>query len=235
MMEKFECVWSDFYFSGEPSVTGLDMDIYIHHELAEDEKITILTCGQGKTRVSIAPQMAAQLCLEHTSAVNDLGSFRTRLSEAGIEVHSPDRVYFSEQPVTVNLAGSNIEIRSLSEADTQLYAEFKQDIDDDEWDNAWVELDHWQVFGLFLHDKLISACSLYPWRQSHIADLGVITAPAFRGQGMAKKLVNYAHGEIAKHGYILQYRTQVDNEPSIKLAESLGLRFYGTWESVIDS
>jgi GNAT superfamily N-acetyltransferase len=62
--------------------------------------------------------------------------------------------------------------------------------------------------------------------------LGVVTLPEFRGKGFAKILINYAHQQIAEEGYILRYRTQTDNLPSIKLAESLGLKFYGLWEPI---
>lgn len=234
-MSEFERHWSNFYFKGAPFAKGANIEFFINNTLDEEDKLTILTSSQGQTRVSITSQMAAELNLEDKQTIKDVRSFRTLLSKAGIELHSPDNVYFSGQPATFNSMAESIVVRKLTEDDEPLYSEFTRGIDPAELDNAWVELDHWAVFGLFLNGKLVSACSLYPWQKTNIADLGVITLAEFRGKGLAKTLVKYAHQQVSKEGYILQYRSQVDNVPSIKLAQALELSFYGVWESIVDN
>ena len=197
-MNKFEKHWSDFYFSNNAVIKEADIEIFINDNLAEEDKLTVLTRAQGQTFISLTPEFASQIGLNEEPAIKDLASFRALLLKADIGLHSPDKVFYSLTPQLNKPMNKNTSIRRLTENDKALFVNFTQKLDAEELDNAWVELDHWAVFGLFLNEQLVCATSLYPWQKTNIADLGVITLPEFRGKGMAKTLVNYAHKDISE-------------------------------------
>lgn len=93
--------------------------------------------------------------------------------------------------------------------------------------------DHWLVFGTFVDDRLAAVASMYPWRDTHLADLGVLTLPANRGRGFAKATVRALSAAALNRGYEPQYRCQLDNVASAALAHSAGFERFATWD-VID-
>ena len=130
-------------------------------------------------------------------------------------------------------AAPDTHIRRLSAADEAVFAEFQLQASEQDLDDAWVELDHWAVFGaLDVLGKLMCAASMYPWDGAQIADIGVLTLPAFRGQGQARRVVRAIGRHAAQAGYQTQYRCQLDNLASIALARAVGLSLYGNWDVV---
>ncbi|RXJ72708.1 GNAT family N-acetyltransferase [Veronia nyctiphanis] len=156
--------------------------------------------------------------------------FREKLEAAGISLYEPDNVYKVPASHSLKNSQENITCRPLTQADEEIFTAFCADISEQDLDDAWVELDHWVVYGLFIDGKLAVASSLYPFRDSKLADLGVVTTPALRGKGLAKILVSYAHEQMQERDYFLQYRSQLDNLKSIGLAESMGLELVGQFE-----
>jgi GNAT superfamily N-acetyltransferase len=233
VLDKFGEIWSTFYFEGKPFLKRRDIEIYINDSLNKDEDLTVITYSNRLTRVSLTSEMSTTIGLNEQSKIYNLASFRSFLIKNRIQLHTPDKVYFlskKRQNVSLN---PNLTIRTLTDRDREIFSRFANKIDPEELDNAYVELDHWAVYGLFIADILIASCSLYPWRETINADIGVVTLQNYRGNGFAKLLVSYAYEQISKKGYILQYRTQKDNLPSIKLAESLELSFFGEWQPII--
>jgi hypothetical protein len=139
ILNDFESHWSDFYFGVEPFKRWPNIEVFINSNLDEEQKITVLTCGQGRTRISINPKIAISLDLDKSQTITDLDSFRTLLSDVGIELHSPDNIYFSDKPSSAISADKNVAIRKLTEEDEALYSKFTNGIDPEELDNAWVE------------------------------------------------------------------------------------------------
>ncbi|WP_373889691.1 GNAT family N-acetyltransferase [Massilia sp. MB5] len=81
------------------------------------------------------------------------------------------------------------EIRQLSQDDQGIFAEFCAGATEEDLDAAYVELDHWLVFGAFEQERLVCAGSMYAWMDSDIADFGMLTLPPFRGKGHGRRLV----------------------------------------------
>jgi GNAT superfamily N-acetyltransferase len=233
-LDKFEEIWSITYFKGKPFLKRHNIEIFINDDLDKYASSTILTYSNGLTRVSLTSDMSARLDFCEHSEIADMASFKSHLIKYKIQLHSPDNIYFSSKDTRSFSLNSNISARALTEHDGEIFSRFTNEIDPEELDNAYVELDHWAVYGLFLDNILVASCSLYPWRETVIADIGVVTLQSHRGKDYAKLLVSYAYEQISKKGYILQYRTQKDNLPSIKLAESLGLKFFGEWQAIIN-
>ncbi|GGT45227.1 hypothetical protein GCM10010207_51840 [Streptomyces atratus] len=73
-------------------------------------------------------------------------------------------------------------------------------------DDAYVELAHRAVSGAFADERLVRAASMYPWDDSTVADLGVLTLPSFRGQGHARRVVRAICRHAAGQGHEPQYR-----------------------------
>lgn len=57
---------------------------------------------------------------------------------------------------------------------------------------------------------------------------GVCTPPEFRRQGHATRVVRAALAELARHRRVPRYQVHEGNEPSIRLAEAVGLRRFLT-------
>jgi predicted GNAT family acetyltransferase len=73
---------------------------------------------------------------------------------------------------------------------------------------------------------------MYPWRDTHFADLGVITLPGYRGRGLARRTVRAISARALAEGYEPQYRCQLDNTPSAALARAAGFVQFGTWDTI---
>jgi GNAT superfamily N-acetyltransferase len=98
----------------------------------------------------------------------------------------------------------------LTEHDAQAFAEFESSASPQDLDDAYVELGHWAVFGAFVQDRLVSVASAYPWLDAHIADIGVLTLPGFRGRNHGRAVVRALCKFAAQQAYQPQYRCQFE-------------------------
>jgi RimJ/RimL family protein N-acetyltransferase len=120
--------------------------------------------------------------------------------------------------------------RQLGTDDEAAFVEFQSNASQQDLDDAYVELDHWAVFGAFDKGCLVCAASMYPWDDQKIADVGVLTLSPFRGQGHARRVVRAISRHAYRLGYEPQYRCQLDNVASVALAKAAGLTLYGKWD-----
>lgn len=207
--------------------------------LSEDRRVMMLRSPDGTVRAALAPSVAEAVGLSpgrpgpRPLTEADL---RQALSRVGVTLHAPDNVfYFTRADLDTLLAEEpHPGVRRLSDADAELFARFQSSASEQDLDDAYVELDHWAVFGAFAQDRLVTAASMYPWRGAQIADLGVLTLPEFRRQGHARAVVRALCRHAAEQGYQPQYRCQLDNHASIAVAKRAGLTLFGTWETVSD-
>jgi hypothetical protein len=77
------------------------------------------------------------------------------------------------------------------------------------------------------------ACGAYAEVQGLLAQLGVLVAPESRRQGMGQLAAAIAAHEALASGLVLQWRAEVSNTASNRLARSLGLDWAGTQTSVL--
>lgn len=228
-MKTFEQVWQASYFPDAPFAKSGSLVLCTNPALDKDESLVLLTLRDNVTRVCLTPELALSLRIEEQN-ISDVQTLKDWLATKNVRLHSPDLVYFGDSLLSGLQQNPDICIRRLDDKDAAAFSAFCDEIDEDELDNAYVELDHWAVYGLFVREHLVCAASLYPWEDSKLLDLGVVTHPGVRSQGLARALVAEIDTQMRQQGYVLQYRTQADNSASIRLAESLGLRFYGVWE-----
>lgn len=127
---------------------------------------------------------------------------------------------------------SALQIRTLSQADAQLFSEFQERCSDDDRDEAFVELDHWLVVAAVKGNRIVCATSAYPWQDSSLVDIGVLTDPEFRGQGYGRATVRAISREILLRNLEPQYRCDPSNAASAALAISSGFTRFGTWNLI---
>lgn len=215
--------------SDEGVVVAIDPD------LSKNRSVSLLRLADGPAVLSVTPARALELGVAHGDRV-DTAELATRITGSGITLNDPDHLFYLSLDAQAALRHepATADSRPLTAADADLFEEFTRAAPDDDLDEAFVELDHWIVFGTFVDDRLVAAASMYPWSGTQLADLGVITLPEFRGRGLGRVTVRAISAEALERGYEPQYRCQLDNAASVALARAAGFSLLGTWE-VIDA
>ncbi|HET9168398.1 MAG TPA: GNAT family N-acetyltransferase [Actinospica sp.] len=225
--------WHESFADGSVVSRAGGFSIAVNADLREDRRVMLLTTSD-RVRAVVSPPVAEVLgCSSGTAPMSENG-FRRALHDAGITLHGADHLFYYTQDDlrTLLRQAPRADVRQLTEADAALFGAFTASAPEQDLDDAYVELDHWAVFGAFDGDRLVSAASMYPWSGSQLADLGVLTLPAHRGRGHARAVVRASYRYAAGQGYQPQYRCQLDNHGSIALAKSAGLAHFGTWEVI---
>jgi RimJ/RimL family protein N-acetyltransferase len=225
--EYWDCVFAD----GEVIQADHDLTITINPTLNPRRRVMLLWQRDRPTRAVLTPQVASLLSLQ--AGPLPLKRFRACLSDVGVVLHNPDRLFYYPHATEPWLATQGEAVaRQLSERDEAAFAAFQSEASEQDKRDAFVELDHWAVFGVFEQARLVSAASMYPWGNAVIADLGVLTLPGFRGKGYAKALVRSMSRHALSLGHQPQYRCQMDNSVSTALARAAGFSLFGMWEVV---
>ncbi|RKW71711.1 GNAT family N-acetyltransferase [Galactobacter caseinivorans] len=214
--------------------------------LGAGERVTLLrTAGDHHTAVAVRPEIAEQLRSRGVgtgASVLSEPQLRRALSDLGILLHDADNVFYfpAGHPAREGLAeaGDGYVVRVLTAADSGLFADFTQRASEQDLDDAQVELEDWAVCGVIApsgapngsRDRLVAAASTYPWRDSRLADIGVLTLATERGKGHGRRLVTAMARHALEQDHELQYRCQLDNAGSNALAHAAGLQLWGRWE-----
>ncbi len=226
--------WQSQFLNGDVLYSDGVFTVTINPDLSEDSRVMVLETTDDRVMVVLTPEMADKLDLSKGQELSEL-DFRQKLNEAGITLHGADYLfYFSEAEKNIllqeRLEGS---LRQLTEKDDAIFSDFESSASEQDLDDAYVELDHWAVFGSFEQNNLVCAASMYPWEEDvQIADLGVLTLTPFRGRGHARKVVRSICKYALEKGYEPQYRCQLDNEASKLLANAAGLTLFGKWDII---
>lgn len=204
----------------DPALTGL-------------RSVSLLRVEGEATVLSLSPARAEQLELSVSDRI-ERGELSARLDRAGMVLADPDHLFYLPLTEQAALREEPWEgaTRQLMDADAAVFAEFTAQAPEDDLDEAFVELDHWLVVGTFSGERLVSAASMYPWGETLLADLGVITLPEFRGRGLGRTTVRAISAAALARGYEPQYRCQLENTASAALARAAGFALYGVWEGL---
>lgn len=225
--------WRAQFLNGDILYSDEVFTVAINPDLSEDSRVMVLETSDGRVMAVLTPALADKVGLYQRQDLSE-PTFRRKLNEAGVTLHGADYLfYFSEADKNV-LQQENLEgvLRRLTEQDDAVFSEFQSSASEQDLDDAYVELDHWAVFGSFEQNRLVSAASMNPWENAHIADIGVLTLAPFRGKGHARKVVRSISKYAYDQGYEPQYRCQLDNEASTSLAKAAGLTLFGKWEVI---
>lgn len=195
--------------------------------------LMVLETSSGGRILTLTPAQARLLGLTGVSTVGD-PALRSALAAAGAALHGADYLFYlpAGDQAAVRAEPVPAETRQLTAADAEAFGQFTAGAPAEDMDDAFVELDHWLVMGTFADGRLVSAASMYPWRGTSFADLGVITLPAYRGRGLAKRTVRAISARALAEGYEPQYRCQLGNTTSAWLARAAGFVQFGTWDVI---
>lgn len=223
-------------FAGEGVLQdGPALHIACSDELDEGEDGMLLQPVSGPARALLRPALAERLQLQ-VRAQWTLEHLQQRLIDIGQRTPGADRIFYFPAASLAALAEHPAppHIRRLGPADAAAFDVFQASASEEDLDAAWVELDHWQVFGAFAGERLVAAGSMYPWSlDPALADMGVLTLPEARGRGHARQLVHAMAVSAQAAGLQPQYRCQLDNTASIITAERSGLRAFADWDTLL--
>lgn len=208
--------------------------------VAADRRVSIVRPRVGPVAITTSPEIADALHFGAQNAPVDVApdvtvaSVLASLSSAGIALHDADNLFYLPESAksVVSQKANSPGIRRLDARDATQFAEFEASATDEDRDDAYVELDHWAVFGAFEGGRLVAAASAYPWGDGNLADEGVLTLPAFRGRGLGRAVVTALSRHALAEGLEPQYRCQRGNVASAAVARSSGFTLFGTWQVV---
>lgn len=226
--------WHEAFDGGSVIANG-ELSLTVSSTLNRKRPAMILEYPGGSISATLTHELAGQIGVNTAEDVTVVG-LQERLTKAGIVLHEPDFLFYlpddaPEVPITDQARAP----RQLTETDREVFAAFQAEVSEQDLEAAYVELDHWAVFGCFDGGRLVSAASTYPWENSRIADLGVLTLPDVRGMGYARAVVQAINQFSRRQGYESQYRCQLDNHASVALAKACGLMLFGKWVVASDT
>lgn len=209
--------------------------VVVDPDLPDNRAVSVVRVEDGPTIVAVSAANAARIGVDDGETI-PADEATTRIAAAGIPLNDPDHLFYLpiEEQQAIAAETHGIHTRRLTADDAQAFADMVAAAPAHELDEAFVELDHWLVVGTFVDTRLAAVASMYPWGATHLADLGVITLPEFRGRGLARVTVRALAAAALARGYEPQYRCQLDNAPSVALAIASGFRRFGEW-TVIDA
>lgn len=235
-VEEIHTYWRSQMVQG--SIIHLDevFTLVSNSTLEDAYKVMILEMTNKHTMAVATPLVTDYLKLRELEEYS-ISSFRETIKKCEPKLHTPDYIYYlpyNKVPNTRNTE-DDIEIRVLSiDQDKDAFNKFESECSEEDLDGAYVSLKHWVVYGAFDGDRLIGAASVYLWDNTKLADLGVIINEQYRDRGIATRLVQVICSHVIDKGYVPQYRCQIDNQPSIALAEAVGFSLFGQLEVMVE-
>lgn len=224
--------WQATFSSGNVVLGDNGFTVAITPDLDEEGAAMVLRTADGRGMAAVTPALSEKLALSARSSLSE-PVFRQMLLEAGITLHDADYLYYFAEAEKLALLEEQSAglVRLLTVQDAAAFAEFQSSASAEDLDAAYVELDHWTVFGAFEDGRLVCAASMWQG-DSRLADLGVLTLATHRGKGHARGVVRAISRYALEKEYEPQYRCQLHNHASATLAKATGMTLFGEWEPV---
>jgi GNAT superfamily N-acetyltransferase len=124
--------------------------------------------------------------------------------------------------------GADPRVRVLGAADRLLLEELQRAAGDDATEEADVDVEHPLAVGIVDGGSLLAIASLLDEGDTAV-DVGVLVAPAARGRGLGTAVVADVTRRAAEDGGLVQYRCNLDNEASQRLARACGFELWGVF------
>ena len=238
----FSPVVTDYWaaaFSGRLLHRNDHVTVTANPDLAADARVAVLrTAEDDRVSMAVTPNFAEALTKEIAPLDNPTETdLRAAFAKHGVALNGADNVFYLTETAADSILGDieSTNVRQLTDADSDIFASLKAVVSEEDWNRAYVELDHWSVFGAFdERGALVSVGSMYPWDDEFpLADVGVLTVSSARGRGHAKTLVRAMFRYALTQGFEPQYRCQPGNSASVKLAVGLDLELFGQWEIAV--
>ena len=117
--------------------------------------------------------------------------------------------------------------RAITRGDADAVEKLKKICSAEEWDAGGSDHGENPASGVFVAEDLVALAGYEIWAET-IAHIYIITHPEFRGRGYAQSAVSHLAGDVLSKGLVPQYRTLESNISSIRVAESLGFRYFAS-------
>jgi RimJ/RimL family protein N-acetyltransferase len=222
--------WDKVLSDGAIIAGGENFSVTTNSMIGDDIRAMVLESTSGYTRAVILPALSDSMA-SCDLQISSAAELRVRLDQVGATLHDPDFLfYLPDRRYQEGRANLTTAPRQLAPEDRKAFEIFQSEAPEQDLEDAYVALDHWAAFGSFDKDRLVSAASIYPWRNTPLADLGVLTLLDYRGKGHACAVVREITKFARQQGYEPQYRCQLDNEASVALAKAAGFVLFGKWE-----
>ncbi|MGJ8529891.1 GNAT family N-acetyltransferase [Maritalea sp.] len=228
----FEDYWEFLFGISNDQPNDTKLSIFVADSLPNTHSLMQLNRFDDSTFIAMTTDMAAKLSLSTASTQIDIDS---ALTIAQMHWYEPDDLFYldeGEQRRLLNGTDSN-NVRLLSTEDAELFEAFEKENSEEDLENAGVELDNDIVFGFISDGQLICVADCYSWKQSKLADIGVLTTAKWRGKGIATQVVQSLSRYALSHELGPQYRSQEANRSSIGVATKLGMKRYGSWRVAV--
>ncbi|MBN2304513.1 MAG: GNAT family N-acetyltransferase, partial [Anaerolineae bacterium] len=122
-------------------------------------------------------------------------------------------------------------VRALTPADQVAFDVFQDHCTPDERAESDISIEQAGAFGVLDGDRIVAGASTYLWRG--FVDVGVLTDPAYRHQGLGAAVVSAVCAHIIQTGAgIMVYRHVSTNRGSQGVAEKVGFSRFMMVESV---
>jgi GNAT superfamily N-acetyltransferase len=221
--------WHEQFERGDVFSGSAGFSLTVKGDLPVGWQAEVLERTDGSTVAAVSPELARTLRLVSDPA-GDVAGLRSRLAASGFALQVADRLFYIPTPdrSAVLDQATQSPARVLGPSDARAFSQFQGSASKRDLDDAYVELDHWAIVGVFEGGRLVCAASAYPWRRSRLADIGVLTIDSARGKGYGRAAVLALCAVAYGRGYEPQYRCQPANRASAALALAVGFAQYGT-------
>lgn len=222
--------WALANFGPPSDPASTDWTVRVNASLPEERRIGTVEVDGGPRLIAVTPAVAAKAGILDGQSLDD-AAWSGALARSGEALAGADNL-FTYRLGHVPDGSADTDVRALTAADADAFAAFQATCANEERDEADVELDHWAIYGVMLDGEIVAAASAYPFADSPVADIGVITSPPHRGAGHAAAVVRVLSGHILDRGLLPLYRCQLENHASAATARSAGLTRFGQRDSV---
>lgn len=121
-------------------------------------------------------------------------------------------------------------VRPLTAADQAAFDAFQARCSPHDLNESDISVAHDIAYGVFDGDRIVAGASTYRWLG--LVDVGVLTDPDYRQQGLGKAAVSAVGAHVIAEGDILCYRHALNNLGSQGVAEGIGCSLYAVSEAV---
>lgn len=203
-----------------------DQYIYFYQDLSTN-KVILAAADNNLKKINLTEDQIAQ---HDSQSIRHHHSFKNyKLAFYDID-YGLNKIEFA-QALQIN----DLKIKLINRDHLDILDLFYLDCSDDDKETLDLNLEQDTVLGAFYQNKLVAVARYITIRETHIADITVLTCQTERGKGYSKPLVSELVKLILSKGLCPKYRVQDTNIASIKIAERLGFKpcfHLLTWEVV---
>jgi GNAT superfamily N-acetyltransferase len=215
----FGCEESEFYRVGnlvisQPNLKNSNrMNIYSF----ENKSFLLIDPNHFKTMKQIIVQNFRQKTVTESDITSFFG-FQVEVLSADEQFYYLDPAFFSPE---MNIQG--YAIKNLTLHDKESYYLLQESCLAHEWEEAYIQLEHGIIFGIWKEDNLIGVANSIDW-DGIVSDIGMIIHPGYRNIGLGKLLLSALCEWGIKENIILQFRCANNQEKIGNLIRKIGFK-----------